>query len=63
MWSAYNAVTGQATRKNYSSFNDRADSLLFGTGAALVQRAGVLALEPHKIVSLKASSIGGISLN
>lgn len=63
MWSAYNAVTGQATRKMYSSFNDRANSLLFGSGATLVERAGVLALEPHKIVSLKASSLGGLNLN
>lgn len=63
LWEAYNAVTGQASRKIYKSFDDRANSLLFGGAAATIERAGVLALEPHKIVTLKASNFGGISLN
>jgi phage/plasmid-like protein (TIGR03299 family) len=63
MWEAYNAITGQASRKLYKSFDDRANSLLFGGAAATIERAGVLALEPHKIVTLKASNFGGVSLN
>jgi phage/plasmid-like protein (TIGR03299 family) len=63
MWSAYNAITGQASRKMFSSFDDRANSMLFGSTAQLIERAGVLALEPSKIVTLRASNIGGINLN
>jgi|688.fasta_scaffold139876_1 phage/plasmid-like protein (TIGR03299 family) len=63
MWSAYNAVTGYITRKRYSSADDRANSLLFGTAADQVQQAGVLALEPAKIVSLRSLGLNSMSLN
>lgn len=51
-WSAYNAVTGYVTRKQYKSANDRANSMLFGTAADTIQTAGTLALSPEKIQRL-----------
>jgi len=51
-WNAYNAVTGYVSRKSFTSYDDRANSMLFGTSANLVEDAGILALEPAKIVSL-----------
>lgn len=59
MWSAYNAVTGYATRKKYNSFDDRANSMLFGAVAEMVHDAGVLALNPAKIQPLK--KLGGLN--
>ena len=52
LWTAYNAVTGFFARKKYDNANDRANSLLFGTAAATMQRAAVLANEPAKIQTL-----------
>jgi phage/plasmid-like protein (TIGR03299 family) len=52
MWSAYNAVTGYLTRKRYSSVDDRANSMLFGSVADTIEQAGVLALNPAKIQPL-----------
>lgn len=52
MWTAYNAVTEYMTGKTYSSVNDRANSLLFGSAAQTIKDAGVLAAEPKKIQSL-----------
>ncbi len=63
MWSAYNAVTGYITRKSFSSYNDRANNLLFGSGAEVVERAGVLAANPSQIVKLSATATGGLFLN
>ena len=63
MWSAYNAVTGYITRKKFSSPNDRANSLLFGTNAETVERAGVLALEPAKIQPLHKTNFSNLNLN
>lgn len=62
MWTAYNAVTGYATRKKYSSADDRADSLLFGTSADLIKTAGLLALSPTSIKPLYSKKID-INLN
>ena len=62
MWTAYNAVTGYATRKKYSSADDRADSLLFGTSADLIKTAGLLALSPANIKPLYSKKID-INLN
>jgi phage/plasmid-like protein (TIGR03299 family) len=55
MWSAYNAITGYATSKKYGSADDRMNSLMFGSSAKLIEDAGILALEPEKIISLKKS--------
>lgn len=63
MWSAYNAVTGYITRKRYSSADDRANSLLFGSAAEQVHEAGVLALDPVKIVSLRSLGLNQMNLN
>lgn len=52
MWTAYNAVTEYITGKNYSSVNDRANSLLFGSAAETIKEAGILAAEPQKIQTL-----------
>jgi len=52
MWTAYNAVTEYITGKNYSSVNDRANSLLFGSAAETIKEAGILAAEPKKIQQL-----------
>ena len=64
MWSAYNAVTGYITRKKYKTANDRANSMLFGNSAELIQSAGAIALAPEKIQRLhKVSSYEGIIFN
>lgn len=64
MWFAYNAVTGYVTSKKYSSNDDRANSMLFGTGAAQIQEAGVLALAPEKIKPLhKLVNLNGQNFN
>jgi phage/plasmid-like protein (TIGR03299 family) len=64
MWSAYNAVTGYITRKKYKTANDRANSMLFGTSAELIQSAGALAVAPEKIQRLhKVNAYEGIILN
>jgi phage/plasmid-like protein (TIGR03299 family) len=42
-WWAYNAVTGYLTRKNYSSADNRAKSMLFGSVAETINHAAVLA--------------------
>lgn len=57
-WSAYNAVTGYITRKKYSSADDRAESMLFGTAAKQIHEAGVLAMNPAKIKPLHKISFG-----
>lgn len=64
MWYAYNAVTGYITRKKYSSVDDRANSMLFGSAAATIAEAGVLALEPAKIQPLhKVNNLNGMNFN
>lgn len=50
MWVAYNAVTGYLSRKKFENANARSKNLLFGSGADQIQTAGVLALEPEKLV-------------
>jgi len=63
MWYAYNAVTGYVTRKKYSSVDDRANSMLFGSAAATIQEAGVLALAPEKIQPLHRVNNSNLNLN
>lgn len=63
MWYAYNAVTGYATKKNYKSVSDRANSLLLGNSAEIIQKAGVLALAPEKIQKLHKINFSGLNLN
>lgn len=63
MWYAYNAVTGYTARKKYSSVDDRANSMLFGSSAATIQDAGVLALAPEKIQPLHKIDFTGLNLN
>lgn len=63
MWAAYNAVTGYITRRKYSSADDRANSMLFGTEAGRIQTAGVLALAPEKIKPLHKIANAGMNLN
>lgn len=63
MWYAYNAVTGYTARKKYSSVDDRANSMLFGSAAATIQDAGVLALAPEKIQPLHKIDFTGLNLN
>lgn len=63
MWTAYNAVTGYMTRKKYSSANDRANSMLFGSAAETIEHAGVLALEPAKIQPVHKVNFSGLNLN
>jgi phage/plasmid-like protein (TIGR03299 family) len=63
MWGAYNAVTGYLTGKKYKNANDRADSLLFGGGAEIIESAGVLALSPTKIQPLHKINFTGLNLN
>ncbi len=63
MWYAYNAITGFVTRKKYSSADDRANSMLFGSAATMIQDAGVLALEPAKIQPLHKTNFTGLNLN
>lgn len=63
MWYAYNAVTGYITRKKYSTVDDRANSMLFGSSAAQIQEAGTLALAPEKIQPLHKINLSGLNLN
>lgn len=63
MWYAYNAVTGYITKKKYSSVSDRANSMLFGSAAATIQDAGVLAAEPSKIQPMNKINLSGLNLN
>jgi len=63
MWFAYNAVTGYVTGKKYSSKDDRANSMLFGSSASVIQDAGVLALAPEKIQPLHKMNLNGLNLN
>ena len=57
MWYAYNAVTGYATRKKFKSLNDRANALMFGSTATLIDKAGQLAMNVQDIKPLcKANS-------
>ena len=64
MWYAYNAVTGYITRKKYSSVDDRANSMLFGSAADTIKEAGVLALAPEKVQKLhKVNNLNGLNLN
>lgn len=64
MWYAYNAVTGYLTGKKYGSADDRMTSLMFGDSAAKIQEAGVLALAPEKVKTLRKTNFAGnISLN
>lgn len=63
LWSAYNAVTGYVTRRKYSSLNDRANSMMFGSSAQLIHDAGVLAANPSKIVSISQKIIPNLNFN
>lgn len=64
MWTAFNAVTGYASREKYSSPDQRTNSLLFGSGYDLVHDAGELALTPAKIQPLhKVQGLTGMNLN
>ena len=63
MWSAYNAVTGYVTRKQYKSASDRANSLLFGSAAETIEYAGTLALAPEKIQPLHKVNLSGMNFN
>jgi len=63
MWSAYNAVTGYLTGKKYKTSDDRFNSLLLGDSAAKIQRAGELALQPHKIQPLRQKNSMAVNLN
>lgn len=63
MWTAYNGVTGYVTRKKFSTVDDRAESLLFGTSANLIQEAGVMALNPSRIQPLYSKKFNDINLN
>ncbi len=50
MWSAYNAVTGYVSRKKFDTDDARANNMLFGSGAEVIEQAGVLALNKSKII-------------
>src|SRR5436190_2623747 len=49
MWSAYNGITDFMTRRRFNGVNERANSMLFGGTAEVIERAGVLALNKSKI--------------
>ena len=64
LWTAYNAVTGYvAHKRKFTSANDRANSMLFGSSADLIKDAGILAAEPAKIQKLTKISFDNSSLN
>ena len=63
LWSAYNAVTGYATRKRFSSVDDRTNSLLFGSTADTIQLATDLAIAPQNIKRLSKIGMGNFNLN
>lgn len=55
-WGGYNAITGYYSNKKFDDYNDRMDSLLFGTAAGVMQNALTLANDPTQIVPLRAKS-------
>lgn len=66
MWHAYNAVTGYLARKKFKNANDRARNMMFGAGADLIQKAGVLAMSPADIEPCRrviGPGFAGMSLN
>ena len=63
LWSAYNAVTGYATRKRFSSVDDRTNSLLFGSTADTIQLATDLAIAPQNIKRLSKVGMGNFNMN
>ena len=63
LWSVYNAVTGYATRKRFSSVDDRTNSLLFGSTADTIQLATDLAIAPQNIKRLSKVGMGNFNLN
>jgi phage/plasmid-like protein (TIGR03299 family) len=63
LWSAYNAVTGYATRKRFSSVDDRTNSLLFGSTADTIQLATDLAIAPQNIKRLSKVGLGNFNMN
>lgn len=63
LWSAYNSITGYVTRKKYSSVNDRANSMLFGSAAETIETAGALAMNPAKIQKLSKINFSNLNLN
>lgn len=66
MWHAYNAVTGFLARKKFKTANDRARNMMFGAGADMIQKAGVMALEPAMIEPCRrviGPGFAGMSLN
>ena len=65
MWYAYNAVTGYLTGKKYGTADDRMNSLIFGDSASKIEEAGILALCPAKIRTLRstAANFGSLNLN
>jgi phage/plasmid-like protein (TIGR03299 family) len=63
LWSVYNAVTGYATRKRFSSVDDRTNSLLFGSTADTIQLATDLAIAPQNIKRLSKIGMGNFNLN
>lgn len=65
-WSAYNAVTGIISRKEYKDVNDRANSMMFGSAWDNIKEAGVLALAPEKLKPCRPSGsslVSGFNLN
>lgn len=63
LWSAYNAVTGYVTRKRFSSVDDRANSLLFGSSNDTIQVATDLAINPTAIKPLHRINLGNFNMN
>lgn len=64
MWTAYNAVTGFASREKYKDADQRANSMLFGSGYALIHDAGELALCPAKVQPLhKVNGLSNLNFN
>lgn len=63
LWSAYNAVTGYVTRKKYSTADDRANSMLFGSAAETIHEAGVLAMDVTSIKPCRKTKFDNLSLN
>lgn len=55
-WTGLNAVTGYQTRKKYKSPDDRMESLMFGTGAKVIERATKLATGQLPIQTLKQTT-------
>lgn len=55
-WTGLNAITGYQTRKKYKSPDDRMESLMFGTGAKVIERATKLATGQLPIQTLKQTT-------